>query len=77
MDTNNKTPATNIWKDEHTEGWVCEVRGLYDRDRGRHEVIRLGVFGSRADAKAAAKAWIPGPSCIVRSAAQRIFAGIS
>ncbi len=53
----NKTTKTDIrlrntesvWRDA-SGGYVAEVRGLYDQDRGVHEWIRLGVYGSRIEA---------------------------
>lgn len=32
---------------------VSEIRGLYDRERGEHDWVCIGVYGSRAAALAA------------------------
>ncbi len=48
-----KRAKANIYKDDHTGGWIAEVQGLYDPRYGRREWIRLGTYGTR---KAAVKA---------------------
>lgn len=43
----------NIYQDEHSGGWIAEVR-LYPNDM-RPEWHRIGVFGTRAAAVAAVR----------------------
>lgn len=45
----------SVWRD-NGGGFVAEVRGLYDQERGVHEWVRLGVYGTRHAALAAVAA---------------------
>jgi len=49
------TKKYDVYQDHCTGGWIARVRGLYDRERGRHEWYRVGIFTHRPDAVAAAK----------------------
>jgi len=48
MGTGNKLRKTeSIWHDADSKAFVAEIRGLFDQNKGYHEWIRLGYYGSR------------------------------
>lgn len=43
----------SVWRDSTSGGYVAEIRGRYDWERGVHAWVRLGVYGTRDAALAA------------------------